>query len=78
MAADIEVIESTSFEDGEVTIIEEGSSERTVSKCRRSVVWRYFNKLPGEDAGSKCTLCAHVLRDCGNTTNLFKVIIARK
>ena len=73
MAADIEVIELESFEDDEVTIIEEGTSERTVSKSRRSVVWRYFNKLPGEDSGSKCTLCAHVLRDCGNTTNLFKV-----
>ena len=70
MATDIGVmIESASFEDDidEVTIIE-SSSERTVSKCCRSVVWDYFNKLPGEDAGSKRMLCAYVLRDCGNTT----------
>ena len=60
-------------EDCEVTVIEEATTtDGVVNKSRRSVVWRYFNKLPGEE-GSKCTLCAHVLRDCGNTTNLFKV-----
>ena len=67
------MVKSASFEDCGITIIKEGSCERTVSKCRRSVVWQYFNKLVGDDEGSKCTLCGNVLRDCGNTTNLFKV-----
>ena len=60
-------------EDCEVTVIEEATTtDGVVNKSRRSVVWWYFNKLPGEE-GSRCTLCEHVLRDCGNTTNLFKV-----
>ena len=45
-------------EDCEVTAIEEATTtDGVVNKSRRSVVWRYFNKLPGEE-GSKCTLCA--------------------
>lgn len=60
-------------EDCEVTVIEEATTtDGVVNKSRRSVVWRYFNKLPGEE-GSRCKLCVHVLRGCGNTTNLFKV-----
>lgn len=66
---ELEVVELASVEIEECGV----ASERTVGKSRRSVVWRYFNKLPRDDAGSKCTLCGHVLRDCGNTTNLFKV-----
>ena len=62
-------------EDCEVTAIEEATTTDGVlnkSRIRKSVVWWYFNKLPGEE-GSRCTLCGHVLRDCSNTTNLFKV-----
>ena len=57
----------------EVMVIEEATTtDGVVNKSCRSVVLRYFNKLPGEE-GLMCTLCVHVLRDCGNTTNLFKV-----
>ena len=60
-------------EDCKVTVIEKATTtDGVVNKSRRSVVWQYFNKLPGEE-GSRCTLCGHVLRDCGNTTSLFKV-----
>ena len=55
----------------EVTVIEKATTDGVVNKSHRSVVWRY-SKLPGEE-GSRCTLCGHVLRDCGNTTNPFKV-----
>ena len=60
-------------EDCEVMVIEEATTtDGVVTKSRRSVVWRYFNKLPG-DEGLRCTLSVHVLRDCGNTTSPFKV-----
>ena len=50
MAADIEIVESASLEDCGVTIIEESSSERTVSKCRGAGImwacvkglWQYY------------------------------------
>ena len=59
-------------EDCEVTVIEEATTtDGVVNKSRRSVVWWYFNKLPGKKG--RGVHCAHVLRDCGNTTNLFKV-----
>ena len=43
-------------EDCEVTVIEEATTtDGAVNKSRRSVVWWYFNKLPGERVrGSHC------------------------
>ena len=57
-------------EEAEVTVIE--AARGVISKSCRSVVWCYFTKI-SENDGQKCTLCQHVLRDCGDTTNLFKV-----
>ena len=57
----------------EVTVIEKATTAYgVVNKSCRSVAWRYFNKLPGKE-GSRFMLCGHVLKDCGKTTNLFKV-----
>ena len=49
----------------EVIELETGSvSERAVGRSLKSIIWRYFKKLPEEDARLKCTLCRHVFRDC--------------
>ena len=41
-------------------------------KRPRSVVWMHFEKNEGN---AKCNICKELLKDCGNTTNLFKVSV---
>ena len=44
-------------ENCEVTAIEEATTtDGVLNKSCKSVVWRYFNKLLGEE-GLRCTLC---------------------
>ena len=48
------------------------SSTVATPKRNRSVAWRHFDKdSPGNE--SKCKLCGNLVKDSGNTTNLFKV-----
>jgi len=72
----------TENEEAEVTVITEASHDHsgtstlsstssTSVKSRRSVAWCYFDKA--SDDRSKCMLRGKILKDCGNTTNLFKV-----
>ena len=73
----------TENEDAEITVIE---SSEVVSllplvtpqevqihslKSHRSVVWCYFDKDSGKK--SKSMLCREILKNCGNTINLFEV-----
>ena len=74
----VETVKLVSFEnaleeDCEVTIIDECStSERTVGKCCRSVVWCYFNKLPGKINFKKYS---ESVSKCVNTWGVIYLIL---
>ena len=74
----------TENEEAEVTVIEEvshddsgtstsSSTSSTSIKSCRSVAWCYFDKA--SDDRSKYTPCSKILKDCGNTTNLFSSLL---
>lgn len=48
------------------------NSTVTAPKRNRSVAWRHFEKDSSGNQ-SKCKLCGDLVKDSGNTTNLFKV-----
>ena len=72
MATPINVAQSVASTIRSSSVASTIPSSVTTPKRNRSVAWRHFDKdSPGNE--SKYELCGDLVKDSGNTTNLFEV-----
>lgn len=45
-------------------------STRKMAPSKKSDVWRFYDKIEGNNNSAKCRLCQKLIKSCGNTTNL--------